>query len=271
MIVRRRNIALSYLFLGALSLFFIVPFGYTIYTSILPKEAIGKLVFPTSFTLENYSYIFHNSQILRWYKNTVLMTSGILAGNLLVNSLAGFALAKLKFPGRNLVFLIIISTMMIPYQICIIPIYTMIVKLHWLNTYNALIIPFLFQGFLTFLMRQFFITVPDELIEAARIDGLSLTGAFFRIVLPLAVSALAVQIIFSFTGTWNSFIWPVTLVNDENYFVLTVGLNTLKNRYFEWANLTMAGIMLMTLPIVAVFAIFQKRFVQSLATTGLKG
>lgn len=269
--VKEQRKALSYLFLGLFSLFFIIPFGYTVYTSLLPKSAIDTLISPARFTLESYRYIFQNSEIIRWYGNTVLMTAGILLGNLCVNSLAGFALAKLPFPGRKLAFLLIISTMMIPYQICIIPIYKMVVDLGWLNSFQGLIVPFLFQGFLTFLMRQFFLGLPDELIEAARIDGLSIAGAFLRIVVPLTSSAIAVQIIFSFTGTWNSFIWPVTLTTDEFYFVLTVGMNTLKNRYFEWANVTMAGIVLMTLPIIAVFAAFQKKFVQSLATSGIKG
>jgi multiple sugar transport system permease protein len=267
---RRRN-APVYVALSAATLLFVGPFAYALYTSVLPKDAINTLVGPSRFTVENYIHIFMNSQILRWYGNTIFMTAGILAGNLVVNTMAGFALAKLPFPGRTIAFIVIISTMMIPYQIAIIPIYSMIVNLGWLNSFRGLIFPFLFQGFLTFLMRQFFLSLPDDLMDAARIDGLSVAGAFLRIAIPLTTSALAVQTIFSFTGTWNSFIWPVTLVNDSRYFVLTVGMNTLKNRYFEWANITMAGIVLVTVPVVAVFASFQKKFVQSLAMSGIKG
>ncbi|MCY6369518.1 carbohydrate ABC transporter permease [Clostridium ganghwense] len=267
----KRNKVLTYSILLFISLFFIVPFGYALYTSLLTKSDIDKIVPLSRLTLENYKDIFLNSDVLLWYKNSIIMTLGILAGNLVFNTLAGYALAKLKFKGKNIIFFIIIGTMMVPYQLCLIPIYGMIVKLGWLNSFNGLIIPFLFQGFLVFLMRQFFLTIPDELIEAAKIDGLGPFGTFFKIILPMAKTAMATQVIFSFTGTWNSFMWPVILTNDKSKFVLTVGLNTLKNKYFEWPNVTMTGIVLMTIPIVIVFIVFQKYFVEGIASSGVKG
>lgn len=262
---------LRYVLLLACSVFFIVPFGYAVYTSFLGKADIDKIVPITRMTLENYRDVLLNSDISIWYLNSVIVTLGILAGNMLINTMAAYSLSRLQYRGRNVIFFIIIGMMMVPYQVTIIPIYSMIVKLGWLNSYQGLIVPFLFQGFLVFLMRQFFITIPKELEEAAEVDGLTKIGTFFRIILPLSKGALGTQIIFSFTGTWNSFVWPVTLVNDSRWYVLTVGLNTLKNRYFEWPNVTMTGVILLTLPIIIVFLIFQRHLVQGIATTGLKG
>ncbi len=271
MMLNRKTHILRYVLLFAFSIFFVVPFGYAIYTSLLSKADIGHLVLPSQWTFENYRDIFETSDILIWYKNSIIVTFGILIGNLFVNTTAAYSLARINFRGRGVVFFLVIGMMMVPYQVMIIPIFSMIVDLKWLNSYQGLIIPFLFQGFLVFLMRQFFLTVPKELEEAAEVDGLSKIGIFYRIMLPLSKGAIGTQIIFSFTGTWNSFVWPVTLVNDSRWYVMTVGLNTLKNRYFEWPNLTMTGVVLLTLPIIIVFLMFQRHMVQGIATTGLKG
>ncbi|KWX70249.1 ABC transporter permease [Paenibacillus riograndensis] len=263
--------SIRYALLSLCSIFFILPFGYAIYTSLLGKSDIGHWVGVAQLTLENYTDVFVNSDMTVWYFNSIVVTLGILIGNLAINTMAAYSLSRLNYPGRGLIFFIIIGMMMIPYQVTIIPIYSMIVKLGWLNSYQGLIIPFMFQGFLVFLMRQFMMSIPKELEEAAEVDGLTKIGIFFRIILPLSKGAIGTQIIFSFTGTWNSFVWPVTLVNDSRWYVLTVGLNTLKNRYFEWPNLTMTGVVLLTLPIIVVFLIFQRHLVQGIATTGLKG
>ena len=263
--------SIRYTLLSLCSIFFVLPFGYAIYTSLLGKSDIGHWVGVTRLTFANYTDVFVNSDMTVWYLNSALVTLGILFGNLAINTMAAYSLSRLNYPGRGLIFFIIIGMMMIPYQVTIIPIYSMIVKLGWLNSYQGLIVPFMFQGFLVFLMRQFMLSIPKELEEAAEVDGLTKIGIFFRIILPLSKGALGTQIIFSFTGTWNSFVWPVTLVNDSRWYVLTVGLNTLKNRYFEWPNLTMTGVVLLTLPIIIVFMIFQRHLVQGIATTGLKG
>ncbi|MGZ9585279.1 carbohydrate ABC transporter permease [Paenibacillus marinisediminis] len=267
----RAKTFIRYVLLSLCSIVFIIPFGYAIYTSLLSKSDIGHWVGISKLTFENYKDVFINSDMMIWYMNSIIVTLGILIGNLVINTTAAYSLSRLNYPGRKLIFFIIIGMMMVPYQVTIIPIYSMIVKLGWLNSYQGLIIPFMFQGFLVFLMRQFMMSIPKELEEAAEVDGLTKIGTFFRIILPLSRGAIATQIIFSFTGTWNSFVWPVTLVNDSRWYVLTVGLNTLKNRYFEWPNLTMTGVVLLTLPIIIVFLIFQRHLVQGVATTGLKG
>lgn len=262
---------LLYALLSLSSLFFVIPFAYAIYTSLLSKSDIGHWVGVSRLTFENYKDVILNSDMGIWYINSIVVTLGILIGNLVINTTAAYSLSRLNYRGRGLIFFIIIGMMMVPYQVTIIPIYSMIVKLGWLNSYQGLIIPFMFQGFLVFLMRQFMMTIPKELEEAAEVDGLTKIGIFFRIILPLTKGAIGTQIIFSFTSTWNAFVWPVTLVNDSRWYVLTVGLNTLKNRYFEWPNLTMTGVVLLTLPIIVVFLIFQRHLIQGIATTGLKG
>lgn len=262
-----------YLFLSLLAGVFLMPFLYTVYTSLLANEHVDTIVRVEQLTMEVYKFIFTDQDLLigRWYVNSIIVTTGIVLGNLIVNTLAGYALAKFSFPGKKLIFFFIIGMMMVPYQICLIPTYVLLVKLGWINSYFGLIVPFLFQGFLTFLMRQFFITLPDELNEAAEIDGLSKAGTFLHIMLPLAKAGIATQVIFSFTGTWNAFVWPVTIVNDRNLYTLTVGMNTLKNIYFSWPNRTMAGVVLITLPIIVIFMIFQRYFVEGVAASGIKG
>lgn len=250
---------------------FILPFVYCVYTSLLTKADIDKIVPLSQLTLENYIYILKKGIVLIWIRNSAIMTAGIILGNIIINSMAGYALAKIKFPARNVVFFIIIGTMMIPGQITLIPLYSMIMKLRWVNTFYALIIPFMFSGFLTFLMRQFFLSIPDELEEAARIDGLGRALTFFKIILPLSKTAFATMVIFQFAGTWNAFLWPVTLTNKVESYVLTVGLNTLKEEHFEWPNITMTGVVMITVPVIAIFLAFQKHFTQSIATMGIKG
>lgn len=259
-----------HLLLGALVVVYLIPFIYALYESFVPKEDINRLVGPSHFVLENYRHVF-DSGLLLWYKNTIIMTVGIILGNVIVNTLAGYALAKIKFPGSRVVFFIIIGTMMIPGQITLVPIYSMCVRLNWINTYQALIVPFMTSGMLTFFMRQFFLSIPDELEDAARIDGLGRFGIFLRVVLPNSKAALATLVIFAFKDSWNSFLWPVTLTNQLDKYVITVGLNALKGQYYEWVNISMTGVVCATLPVVILFVILQKQFTESIALAGIKG
>jgi multiple sugar transport system permease protein len=159
---------------------------------------------------------------------------------------------------------------MVPLQAYLIPLYLQVANLQWLNTYWALTIPFLGYTFYIFLMRQSFLTLPKDLEDAAEVDGLSKLGVFFRIALPLSYTAVVTQAILGFTSTWNSFLIPVTMTNDPSVFVLTVGLNTLKSQYYDFPTVTMAGVILLTVPVIVVFIAFQRYIVPSLATSGLK-
>ena len=161
--------------------------------------------------------------------------------------------------------------MMIPYHMILIPVYVKMAKLGWLNTFASLTIPYLYQCLYIFMLRQFFISIPDSLMEAARIDGLTKIGAFTKILLPLSKPSIVTMIILAFTGTWNSYLIPSTMVNRKEMFVLVVGLNSVKDQFFERTNLVMAGVVITTLPVILMFLIFQKQYVEGVATSGIKG
>ena len=270
-VLRGAGTASKYLVLSACALLLLVPLLYALYTSLeLPRDYARWVGF-NHLTTYNYRQIFELVPLGQWYLNTVVVAVCVVLGNVVVNSMAGYALARLNFRGKNLIFLVILAIMMIPPQAYLIPLYLRMAELGWLNSYKSLIIPFLVTPFFIFLMRQSFLTIPRELEEAAEMDGAGKFGIFVRIALPLSTTALVTQTVIDFTWTWNSFLIPVTMTNDKTYFVLTVGLNTLKSQYYDFPTVTMAGVILLTVPIVAVFLAFQRLIVPSLATTGLRG
>lgn len=252
-------------------LLLLAPLLYALYVSFeLPRD-YGRFVGLAALRIWNYAQVISLVPIIRWYFNTVVVTALIVVGNFVVNTPAGYALARLRFRGRRAIFLLILAIMMVPLQAYLIPLYLMIARLYWLNSYEALTVPFMVYGFFIFLMRQYFLTLPREYDDAAEVDGLSTLGTFVRIGLPLAVPAIVTQVVIGFTMTWNSFLIPVTMTNDKSFFVLTVGLNTLKSQYYDFPTVTMAGVVLLTLPVIVVFVVFQKYIVPSLASTGIKG
>jgi multiple sugar transport system permease protein len=266
-----------YIVLFVFAVFFILPLLYALVTSFKELKDVENLLggFNT-LNFDSYQRIIDRfsgsgSGVARWYLNTIITTGIVVAGCCIISSMAGFALSKLKFPGKKLIFTIVIATMIIPYHMILIPVYIMMAKIHWTNTYLALTVPYLYQCMYIFLMKQFFSTIPNELIEAARIDGLTKAGAFFKIVLPLAKPALATVTILAFAGNWNSYLIPLTFTSDEKMFTLVQGLNAAKDQFFERANVTMAGVILTTIPVIIVFLIFQKYYVRGVASTGIKG
>jgi multiple sugar transport system permease protein len=264
---------LMLLLLSLFALIFILPFLYAIYTSLQDLKDVNSIVGLYRLSFDNYIMFFTNPlyMVPRWLWNSTLMTAIIIAGNIVINTMAGYALAKLDFPGKKLVFFIVVATLMIPYHMILIPVYVNMARLGWLNTMLALTVPYLYQCIYVFLMRQFFMSVPNELLEAARIDGLTKAGAFFRIVMPLAKPGLITMIILSFTGTWNSFLIPSIMIDRREMYVLIVGLNSVKDQFFERTNIIMAGVVLVTIPVIIMFMLFQKQYVEGVATSGLKG
>lgn len=266
-----------YIALAAFSVVFILPLVYAVYTSVKDLQDVGKLfVGIESLNFDSYIRLITHYQnagggIGVWYLNTIIMTGIIVVGCCVISSMAGFALAKLNFPGKKLVFVIVLATMMIPYHMILIPVYIMMAKIGWLNTFAAITVPYLYQCLYIFLMKQFISTIPNELLEAARIDGLSKIGAFFRIIIPLIKPALATTIIISFTGTWNSYLIPTTFINQEKMYTLVQGLNAAKDQFFDRLNVTMAGVVLTTIPVIIVFLLFQKYYIEGVASTGIKG
>lgn len=267
------NRGITYVLLILFAFIFLLPFIYALYTSFLDLKDLDHIVHASQLTLDNYKRFWNNDayNIPRWYFNSIMMTTIIIGGNIIINTMAAYALAKLEFPGKKIISFIIVGTMMIPYHMILIPVYVKMAKLGWLNTFASLTIPYLYQCLYIFMLRQFFISIPDSLMEAARIDGLTKIGAFTKILLPLSKPSIVTMIILAFTGTWNSYLIPSTMVNRKEMFVLVVGLNSVKDQFFERTNLVMAGVVITTLPVILMFLIFQKQYVEGVATSGIKG
>lgn len=261
---------LKYILLISLAILFLGPLVYVIYTSLVPFEYVNKIAPLDKISLDNFIYLFENYPITAWYKNTIIVTLITLFGNISTSLMAGFALAKLKFKGRKFIFNVIMATLMIPFQLLITPLYIMVAGLDWHNTIMGLTIPFLVNSLSIFMARQFYLSFPDELLEAARVDGIGYIKSFFKVVLPLSGTLIITLIIFNFTSTWNSYLVPATFISSTENFTLTVGLNTIKDANFIRPNLTMAGIILLSVPVLTVFAFLQKYFIQGIATSGSK-
>lgn len=247
------------------------PFLYSIIISLKPASDVGNLGIDFSkLNFDSYTYIWTKFNFLKWSMNSVIVAGIVTAGNLLFNSMAGYALARIDFPGKKIIFMAVLAMMMIPGQVTMVPTYMLLSKLGWVNTYRGMTLPFLTSLFNIFLMRQFFLSIPKSLEEAAYIDGMGRFGVFFKIILPLAKPAMSTQFILTFTGNWNSFLWPSLLTSTDAMYTLPVGLNSFYNQYNTFANQVMAGVLILTLPAIIVFIIFQKNFISGIATTGLK-
>ncbi len=269
--MRTLSKSLLYILLGLLSLVFLIPLLYALYTSFLPLQYVDKVVSFDKFTLNNYVTLFQKTEVVQWFINTVVVTVLTVLGNVVLNTMAGYALAKFNFPGKNLIFILVLASMMIPFQLIITPMYIMVAKLQLHNSLAGLILPFLYNCLYIFMARQFFMTIPKEIEEAATIDGLSKAMTFFRIIVPLSGNIITTIIILNFTTTWNSYLVPATFISEKSKYLLVVGLRTVNDQYFTRPNLVMAGVVLTTLPVLLLFLRYQKYFVQGIATTGIKG
>jgi ABC-type glycerol-3-phosphate transport system permease component len=225
------------------------------------------------FHPENYGELLELQSIDRSLSNTILVTICVVVGQVLTSLLGGYAFARLNFPGRDQIFVFYLGTIMIPFVVLIIPMYQLMVLIGWTDHIAALIIPWIFSAYGTFLMRQFFISIPKEIEEAALIDGASRLGILWRILVPMTMPAIATQATFSFLYAWNSFIWPFVVINAGNTdnHVLTLSLQVLKGRAAESPNLVMAGAAIAIIPPLIVFVLAQRYFVEGVANTGVKG
>jgi multiple sugar transport system permease protein len=252
----------------------LIPFLWALASSFKTLAEIvsgGMSFIPHNFTFENYKTIFTQEPLFtRWLFNSVFVAIFITAFNLLFNSMSGYALARIDFKGNKFWFFIVLAVLMVPGQITIIPLYLIIKQLGWLNSYQGLIVPGVVSATFIFMMRQFFLSFPKELEEAAEIDGLGKISTFFRIVMPLAKPALAAQTIFIFLGAWNDFLKPLILMSDKSMFTLPLGLNTFKGQYISFWNLIMAASMVFTIPALLVYAFFNRFFVKGVTFTGGK-
>ncbi len=252
----------------------VFPFVWMVIASLMTAGEIQlrpPVWLPAEPQFGNYSELAQSIPIARLYFNSLFTAGIIVFGVLLSSSLAGFAFAKYRFPGRELLFYIILATMMIPFFVTLIPVFFIVRQLGWIDTYQGLVVPGLTSAYGIFLMRQFIITLPDELIDAARIDGASELRIYWRIIIPLVKPALATLGTFTFIGAWNNFLWPLLVLNSRELMTLPLGINSMKSLYADNTNLLMAGTAVSVLPMLLVFVFLQRYFIQGIALTGLKG
>jgi multiple sugar transport system permease protein len=268
-------LVVAYVVLSSWAVVSIFPLYWMVTTALKPPSVVMSLPpewIPTSVSLNNFREAFANSPVGRWTFNSFLMALSVTAFQLLFATMAGYGFSKKSFPGREIIFWIYVSSMMIPGFAMIIPLFTLMTKLGLVNSYLGLIAPGLSAPFGVFLMRQFIQTLPTELLEAATIDGCSEIGVFKDIILPLSKPGLAVLGIFVFMGQWNAFLWPLIVINSAQMMPLTVGFALLANRELRvnYGALMAAGTY-MALAQVAVFFMFQRYFVQGITVGGIKG
>jgi multiple sugar transport system permease protein len=221
---------------------------------------------------QNFVDIFAQFNIGHYLRNSLLFTSCVVLLNLLFCSLTGYSLAKFRFPGRRVIFLFILSTMMVPFNVIVVPLYAVVRSLGWIDTPQALIVPFMITAFGVFLMRQFIGDIPDEYLDAARIDGAHEVGIYWRIILPLAKSALTTLAILVFVDNWDSFLWPLIALNSDTWKPLPLGLAQFLSNYGNAWTLFMAACVLATIPLLVVFIVLQRGFLQAFSgLSGIKG
>ncbi len=267
------NTILLHVIIYGLALLTVAPFIWMVLTSFKDINEIlvyPPKLFPSVFHFENYVNAFAAAPFGRFYFNSVFVSITVVLGQVITCSLAAFAFARLQFWGRDVLFVIFLGSMMIPGQVTMIPSFMVLYWLGWIDSYAALIVPGLASAFGTFLLRQFFLTIPKELEEAAYIDGCSRLGVLWRIILPLAKPALATLAIFTFMGVFNDFLWALIVTNSEEMRTVQLGLAVFRDRYStEWEKL-MASSVSATMPILIVFFFAQKYFIKGIALSGLK-
>lgn len=232
----------------------------------MPMQWIPRYFYPNNYKIAVTEFAY-----FRWYLNTAKTTIIVVLLVTLLSSMSGYAFAKLKFKGRDFIFFLFISTMMIPMQVRIIPQFMMFKAFDMINTHWTITVPWMYNAFSIFLMRQFFMSIPDDLIEAARIDGSNAYRTFWEVVLPLAKPSLTALTVLSFTWGWNAYFGPLIYISDTNKQVLSVGIATFKSQYAENFATQMAGATLALVPIIAVYLFAQKQFIEGIALSGVKG
>ncbi|GMQ59944.1 carbohydrate ABC transporter permease [Vallitalea sediminicola] len=250
----------------------ITPFIWMIFSSfknVNEAMLIPPTLFPKVPTLENYRKLFEELNFLVYLKNTLIVVAIFFIG-LLFNAMAGYAFGKFKFPGKKFLFYMVLATMMIPSQVTMIPVYLILNKMGLINTMLGIVLPGLVGAFNIFLFKQFMGGVPNELMEAARIDGAGEYYIFFKLIIPISKPILAVQGILTFIAGWNNFLWPLIIANDEKFYTLSVGLSLLKGQNVTNFALQMAGASIMVVPIMIIFCIFQKHIMEGFVTSGIK-
>ena len=258
------------LFIGGIIM--ITPLLFMFSTSLKPAADVYDMrLIPAEPTLGNYISVLTNTGFVRWFFNSMLIAVSVTLSNVFFDSLVGYTLAKFRFRGRRFIFLAILSTLMIPTEMLVIPWYLMSSSFGWLDTYWGIMFPGMMTGFGTFLMRQFFEGVPDDFMEAARVDGMNEFVIWWRIAMPLVAPALSALAIFTFLGNWTAFFWPLIVTTSSELYTLPVGLSSFAvEAAIQW-EMIMTGAALATIPTLLVFLIFQRYIVRGVMLAGVKG
>jgi len=257
---------------GALT--FLYPFLWMLFATIKPEQEIAGLsLLPSRITFESYINVFRKIPIGRAFANSMLVSTIVTGCVLVFSSMAGYALSRLEFRGRELVFSLILLTMMLPFQITLIPMYILMVKLNWTNTYQALIVPGMVSAFGILIFRQAFKSVPQALIDSARLDGCSEVGIVFKIIWPLSRPAVITVGLITFMNTWNDVLWPIIVMREESMMTMPqmVALFAVGGQAEAMLGNILAAATLLAIPILIVYIFFQRYFIESMASSGIKG
>lgn len=260
------------LILGAVAMAF--PFYWMITTafkSYAESVAVPPVIVPSAWLWENFREAWNAAPFPRYFLNTIIMATGSTVGTLFTGLLAAYAFARMRFFGKDMLFVMFLATMMIPFEVTLIPDFLIIRTLRWYNTYTALIVPWSASVFSIFLLRQFFMSMPRELYEATLLDGGTHWQFLWKVAMPLAVPAMITVAIFSFLGSWNSLLWPLIVTSKATLRPIQVGLSAFQGEAGSYYNLLMAGATLAILPVVILFLIAQRQFVEGIARSGIKG
>jgi ABC-type glycerol-3-phosphate transport system permease component len=262
---------------AAVGIVFILPLLWMVVTSFKPERRVFvdissiKAFLPIDFTLQNYARVLQRIPMLRYIGNSVLYISAILACSLTISSMCGYALAKFRFRGRSFMLSVIIGLMVFPFDSILVPLYIVVSRLHMINSYLALIVPFTAKCFSIFMFRQFFLDVPDDLLEAAEIDGSSRIRTFLSIVVPISGAVFATVFILDFVTHWSDFIWPLIVLTAPDLRTVQIGIQGFFTEPPLFYGAIMASLTMAVIPVIVMFLLFQRYYVQGISTTGLKG
>jgi multiple sugar transport system permease protein len=276
LVARRLSQPLTYILLTLGAVLMLMPYAWMLATSLKTgPESFTASFFPREPTLEAYREAWSGERIQsefpRWYVNSLFVTGVSVVSALIFCSLGGYAFSRYRFPGRTVLLILVISTIMIPTEMLILPWFQIMVDLKWVDTFQGLLWPHLVHGFGIFMMKQFIDGVPEELLDAARVDGMSEFGIFWRIVLPLVKPALAALAILTFLGTWNDFLWPVIVTTDIQMWTVAMGIGSYTAQLATEWNLQMAAATVASVPVILIFIFFQRQIIEGISLTGMRG
>ncbi|MFF9410573.1 carbohydrate ABC transporter permease [Streptomyces anandii] len=271
---RPPRFSLWHLALAPMALLFAVPLIWLLLSSVMSDAEINRFppaLWPSHIDLRGYRYVLGNAMFLRWFANSLIVSVAVVVSNLVLGSLGGYAFARMRFAGSGMLLTTMLATMVIPFQLTMIPMFLVMKKLGLIDTLGALIVPSLVTPFAVFLLRQFFLSLPRELEEAAWLDGCNRLRVLWSIVLPLSRPALSTVAALSFLSAWNDLTWPLIAIDHDTHYTLQLGLTVFQGEHHTQWSALMAGDLITALPVLLAFFFAQKHFMPSVASSGVRG